>query len=408
MRFRNLRSLFAALFASSVSLTVPAVSPGDTWKGDLKCGPLLVGSSSPEFSIPLTMTVSGKDVVTIRETDRYREQLRGVIEADGGLTLTGEGFFKNGAGAPWITRLQGQFKANRFTASGAVFGHDGTKRRDCSVDLTDVARLETNPPNGRVAVTTDTPSIQQSSYKQAELIRLSSRPSVEQRYALFRISANPTAVAVLLTGGDGILKMESQGEQIQWSREGNSFLTIKAKDYFRDFDTAVAVVDAPSDWRGFGHPHEYRVVNSHVTDIGAVVKDIKNRIPKAKVYLIGTSSGTVSAAYVGRALGNEIDGVVLTSTITQSRLSLSGFDYSAIKAPLLFVHQVNDPCQYTPYWAVKGLEEKYPFIKVVGGETARDNGCGPNGPHGFLGREYEVVREVKNWMLGRPFEKEIK
>lgn len=392
-----------------IAATAHAGNLDGPWRGNLKCGPLLVNPPIPEFSMPIAMAVTGQEAMTIRETDQIKEQTHGRMDDSGTLSLSGEGRYKSGNGTPWTTRLHGRFSGNRFIATGGVFGLDGTRRRECSVDLTRVEQA-INPAQDATPTTPAEPSpaAQPGNFNRAELIRLNPRPGVEQRYALFRDSATARAVAVLLTGGDGILNMESQGEQIRWRREGNSFVTIKAKDIFRDFDTAVAVVDAPSDWRGFGHPHEYRVVQNHVVDVGAIVKDVQSRIPNARIFLIGTSSGTVSAAYVGRALGSTIDGVVLSSTITQSRMSLSGFDYSAIKVPLLFVHQVNDPCQYTPYWGIKNQEERYPFIKVTGGDATRDNGCGPNGPHGFLGREYEVVREIKNWMYGRPYAKEIK
>jgi CubicO group peptidase (beta-lactamase class C family) len=108
------------------------------WKGTLKCGPLLVRPPSSEFSMPISMTVTGKEAVTLRQTDQYKEQARGSINGSGAVSLAGEGRYNNGS-STWATRLQGQFTGNRFTASGGIFGIDGTKRRECNVDLTQTA-----------------------------------------------------------------------------------------------------------------------------------------------------------------------------------------------------------------------------------------------------------------------------
>jgi hypothetical protein len=53
------------------------------------------------------------------------------------------------------------------------------------------------------------------------------------------------------------------------------------------------------------------------------------------------------------------------------------------------------------------LADRFPLITVKGGTPVQDNGCGPMGPHGFLGREQAVATEIKNWMHGRPYLKEI-
>ena len=59
------------------------------------------------------------------------------------------------------------------------------------------------------------------------------------------------------------------------------------------------------------------------------------------------------------------------------------------------------------YSAAEKLADRYPLIVVRGGEPVGDNGCGPMGPHGFLGREEAVATEIRNWMHGRPYRKQI-
>jgi len=102
----------------------------------------------------------------------------------------------------------------------------------------------------------------------------------------------------------------------------------------------------PTDrWR-FGYTPKFRKSDEHAADIRAVVQDLRKPCPGAKVFLIGTSQGATSAAE---------------------------------------------------------LADRFQLITVKGGTPVQDNGCGPMGPHGFLGREQAVAAEIKNWMHGRPY-----
>jgi len=154
----------------------------------------------------------------------------------------------------------------------------------------------------------------------------------------------------------------------------------------------------------------YRMSARHLRDIAAVVADLKQRFPGMKVYLVGTSRGTVSAAYAGAALGPEIAGVVLSSTLFNSSKAgagLSGFDFASIGAPLLLVHHVDDRCSVTPYGPALGLGQRYALISVSGGEPARSDECEAFSAHGFLGMEAPTVQAITAWMLGKSYARQI-
>jgi pimeloyl-ACP methyl ester carboxylesterase len=154
----------------------------------------------------------------------------------------------------------------------------------------------------------------------------------------------------------------------------------------------------------------FRTSRAHVEDVAAVVKDLRNRFPGAKIFLIGTSRGTLSAAYVGRSLGEGVNGVILTSSVFyggRGGIGLSGFDFGAIKAPLLFVHHVSDACRSCPYRDAASLGRSFALVSVSGGKPAESDPCEPFAPHGYFGREAETVKAMKDWMLGRPFPKAI-
>jgi hypothetical protein len=252
---------------------------------------------------------------------------------------------------------------------------------------------------------------QQAPAASQEVIRLKTRGNVEQAYLLLHDKQPVKAVALLITGGYGLLKLSEGPDGIAWSKEGTSFLVIN-KDLFRDAETAAAVIDVPTDQWGFGYTPKFRKSDEHAADMRTVVQDLRKRYPEAKVFLIGTSQGATSAAYAGKALGKEVDGVALTASVFEwappswrylHDSNLSNFDFGQIPSPVLIVHHVDDRCVATPYSSAARLADRFPLITVKGGTPVQDNGCGPMGPHGFLGREQAVVNEIKNWMHGRPY-----
>ena len=243
-----------------------------------------------------------------------------------------------------------------------------------------------------------------------EIVTVSGRKGETQSYLLMHQTATPKAVAVLFPGGEGLLKLRMEGDRVK-SGAVKNFL-VRTRGLLRDADVAVAIVDSPSDRQRTGMDDGFRSGRAHVEDIAAVVKDLKQRFPQAKIFLIGTSRGTLSVAYLGRALATTVDGVVLTSTVFYggSRLGsigLAGFDFAAIKAPLLFVHHLHDACRACPYGPAESLGRTYPLITVKGGKPAESDPCEPLAAHGYYGKEAETVKAMKDWMLGRPFPKTV-
>ncbi len=241
-----------------------------------------------------------------------------------------------------------------------------------------------------------------------EIVTLKTRGDATQTYLLVADSgAKPQAVAVMFPGGHGQVKLPADISQLRLGPRGN-FL-VRTREMFRDRELAVAIIDSPSD-RQSGMEDGFRIGSEHSDDIAAVVKDLRSRFPSAKVFLVATSRGTLSGAYVGRSLGSAVDGVVLTSSVLSSgrrNMSLSGFDFGAIKVPLLFVHHAQDACRVCPYGAAETLGRTYPLITVRGGKPAESDECEPLSAHGYYGKEAETVSAIKSWILGRPYPKLI-
>jgi hypothetical protein len=236
-----------------------------------------------------------------------------------------------------------------------------------------------------------------------DIVILSTRGGVTQSYLLSAPAAGKArAVAVLFPGGAGKVDLEREAGRVLLDR-GN-FL-VRSRRLFTGSGIVAAVMDAPSD-QSHGMSDEFRLGNAHAEDIGRVVADLKSRYPGLPVILVGTSRGTISAASAGRRLGPVVDGVALTSTLflaSRRQPGLSGFDFSSIPVPLLFVHHVDDRCDYTPYSAAMRLADRYPVVSVSGGLPAQSTACEAMSAHGFLGREADAVEAIAKWMLKQPY-----
>lgn len=242
-----------------------------------------------------------------------------------------------------------------------------------------------------------------------EIVTLQTREGVTQSFLLaVPADSKPAAAAILFPGSYGHIGLRSEGGEIKLA--AGNFL-VRSRELFVRGGIATAVVDTPSD-QPQGMDDWFRLGDKHAADITRVVEELKRRYPDVAVFLVGTSRGSVSAAATGRALGGIVGGVVLTSPMyvaARSGPGLSGFDYAQIKAPVLLVHHAEDGCFATPYREARKLAEnrRYPLITVKGGNPATSDPCEAFSAHGFLGKEAETVADIVNWMLKKPYRREI-
>lgn len=237
-----------------------------------------------------------------------------------------------------------------------------------------------------------------------EIVTLSTRDEVTQSFLLTAPAGDkPAAAAILFPGGPGLIRLRSEGGRIRFG-EGN-FL-VRTRQLFVERGIVAAVMDSPSD-QPQGMDDWFRLGDKHAADIRRVADDLTRRFPGTPVFLVGTSRGTISAAAAGRVLGETVAGVVLTSTLFlgggRAGPGLSGFDFTSIRAPVLFVHHADDGCRFTLYRDAKNLSAKFALISVHGGDPARSDPCEPFSAHGYLGKETEIVDALVNWMLKKPY-----
>jgi hypothetical protein len=244
-----------------------------------------------------------------------------------------------------------------------------------------------------------------------EMVTLQTRPGVKQSFFIAHMGQRkPQAVALLMAGGGGNINLRMEQGQVRFN-QGN-FLPRSRREFIRNGVLPV-LLDTPSDQQGGeGMSDAFRAGAQHVTDMRAVLAEVKKRHPGLPVFIVGTSRSTLSAAYLGGALEGEVAGVVLTSSIFFSDqrarfAALAGYDWSKVKVPILFVHHGDDACGATPYHEAARLGRRYPLITVKGGKPAQSPPCEPLAQHGFYGKEAETVDAIAAWMLGKPFQKDI-
>ena len=235
-----------------------------------------------------------------------------------------------------------------------------------------------------------------------KVVDIPTRPGVTQRF-VYLAPEGPKASVILFAGGHGGLQILTNGS-FKWG-EGN-FL-VRTRQLFAQNALSVVVVDAPSDRQAASFLGGFRQKPEHVADIKAVIAWLKQQA-NVPVWLVGTSMGTLSAAFIATQAGpgeGGPDGLVLTSTI----VSLDGgrpvpaMPLQKIAIPVLVVHHENDGCKYCAYPQVRGMMEKLSsapkkeLLTFKGGES-RGDPCEAFAYHGFNGLEKEVVAGIAEWI----------
>lgn len=237
------------------------------------------------------------------------------------------------------------------------------------------------------------------------VVDLPTRPGVTQRFLLVEGREPVAAAAILFAGGHGGLAIDPSG-RLGWGR-GN-FL-VRTRALFADRGITVAVVDAPSDRQQEPWLNQFRQTREHAEDIKAVIAWLR-RETRRPVWLVGTSRGTQSAAYLAHALAapQAADGVVLTSTVLVDPRGrpVTGMPVESISIPALVVHHRHDGCRATP-WSMAGplverlvASPRKAFLTFEGGVDIGDP-CEAQGHHGYAGIEARVVDAIAAFIVAK-------
>jgi pimeloyl-ACP methyl ester carboxylesterase len=235
------------------------------------------------------------------------------------------------------------------------------------------------------------------------VVDIPTRPGVTQRMVVVE-SDKPKAAVVLFAGGHGGLQISSSGT-FGWG--AGNFL-VRTRQLFASSGLTVAVVDAPSDRQDPPYLGDFRQRSEHVADIRAVVAWFKQQA-NIPVWLVGTSRGTQSAAFIATQLApadGGPDGVVLTSTMLTDNPGsrpVPEMPVGRIQVPTLVVHHKQDGCKHCRYTDLPNLLDKLTaalrkeLLTFEGGVNQGDP-CEARAHHGFTGIEQEVVTKIADWI----------
>jgi len=234
-----------------------------------------------------------------------------------------------------------------------------------------------------------------------KFVELKPRPDVVLPIYVIQ-SDKPAAVVILLPGGNGIIKLGPGGPE----KDGN-FL-VRTRDRFAGNGLTTIIMDAPSDLqeRKKGLKGK-RMTDENLADIKAIVAYARKQA-NVPVWLVGTSRGTISASYVASREPNLVNGIVLTSTVSNSGRkgadSVANVALEKITVPVLLVHHEQDKCNVSPASGIKGIAAKLSNAKLVetkqfsGGKEKQGKECKGFSYHGFFKIEDKVVRYISDWI----------
>lgn len=227
------------------------------------------------------------------------------------------------------------------------------------------------------------------------LVKIDTRPGVTLGFWYMK-RPGATATVVLLTGGGGSIGMRNGAPQSQ------NFL-IRSRDFFAASGFNVAAVGKPSDQPDLDYV--FRTSAKHIEDLRRVVAYLKQDAG-LPVWLVGTSMGTISTAAAAIAFGDDLAGIVLTSSITRFDKigAVPTQKLESIRIPVLVMHHEKDECRVcrpneVPY-IMKRLTNTSvkKQLLVNGGGGASGDPCEALHYHGYVGMEKEAVDLISAWI----------
>lgn len=216
----------------------------------------------------------------------------------------------------------------------------------------------------------------------------------------------PVAAVILFAGGHGALGLKS-ATAMAWGAQ--NFL-VRSREKFagqlhgRGGRCAVR----PGRRHERDLPHERRAHGRHRGGRG-----LSQEGSRRAVWLVGTSMGTFSSAAAAIA-GKDVDGLVLTSTITRvkpdwkiaqsHRDGVASMALGQVTVPTLVLFHRKDGCDITPAADAPKLAAKLTKAAKVetvlldGGSPPQSDPCEARSQHGFLGIETQAVDAIAKFI----------
>ena len=196
-------------------------------------------------------------------------------------------------------------------------------------------------------------------------------------YVLDSRSASPKYVVILFPGGNGRVDPRMVNGKLIY-RAKNNFL-LRSRPLLVDEEFSAVATNSTSN-------------PQHVQ---AIIDDLAKRFPRARLYLMGTSRGTLDTLALADYLSTRIAGEIHMSSFA----AVASFDATKYKNRQLLVHHADDGCRVTPFGAARSAHERFgtPLVVMRGGRAEGDP-CQPFAHHGYHGIEKETIDAIKQWI----------
>ncbi len=238
-------------------------------------------------------------------------------------------------------------------------------------------------------------------------VAIPTRPGVTQSFVA-NIPVQPVATVIMFPGGKGSFNVEQQSDGGIAISDQN-FL-IRTRQMFANAHIAVIVLNSPSD-RPNGMNEAFRTGGDHAMDVAATIAWARQHVD-APVWLVGTSTGSISAAANAISAGTTIGGVVLTSPISvKGRIApaagVSALALDGVRVPAFVMADSADACPASPpanAAVMAGRMTKSPRAAsslIPGGSTPRSGPCGALSYHGFYGVEAKAVDAIVSFIKSK-------
>lgn len=239
-------------------------------------------------------------------------------------------------------------------------------------------------------------------------------PPVTQSFIVTAVPT-PTAVVILLTGGDGTFDLIPNGSDGTVHVNSANFL-IRSRWLFAGKGLYTISLDAATDFKLLPNVLKGQQGSAaHVTDLLQVIAWARTTVPSTPVWIIGTSRGTggafVAAQYSPAAGGP--DGLVFADSVSgpsdPDSLDAAALTLSNITVPVLFLQDNGNSCPGTEAVpqavVVAGLtsSSKVSTESVPSsGLTALTDPCDGLSDHGFFGETDGAVPDIALWIASAP------
>jgi len=234
-------------------------------------------------------------------------------------------------------------------------------------------------------------------------------------YSVKTGTQNHSKLAVLLPGYPSVVRPVVEGGAMVRSKLTGNFL-IRSRRHLSDESIATFIVDCQSE-SGDYCSAAYQSSNDRQQHVQKLIDFVRGRYPSLnEVWLVGTSMGTLSSAFLPTYDAKAYAGAIHTATITEpwaqgSYRELANFDYQRSGIPQFFVHHRDDPCSLTTHSGAKKISESYgfPLITVIGGSGFQGGACQAQTEHGFKGMEQQTMKAIATIIKsGKPERLEIR